>query len=58
MRYGFARVMVANTGLPVGGRDSNFLPDDAPLEADAVLFATGRMPNTVGLGLEAAGIEL
>jgi haloalkane dehalogenase len=26
----FARVMVANTGLPVGGKDSNFLPDDAP----------------------------
>jgi haloalkane dehalogenase len=26
----FARVMVSNTGLPVGGKDSNFLPDDAP----------------------------
>ncbi|MCU0806285.1 MAG: glutathione-disulfide reductase [Burkholderiales bacterium] len=25
---------------------------------DAVMFATGRVPNTVGLGLEAAGVEL
>jgi glutathione reductase (NADPH) len=25
---------------------------------DAVMFATGRLPNTVGLGLEAAGVEL
>ena len=28
------------------------------LEADAVLVATGRVPNTAGLGCEAAGIEL
>lgn len=28
------------------------------LEADAVLAATGRRPNTAGLGLEAAGVEL
>lgn len=28
------------------------------LEADAVLFATGRVPNTQGLGLEAAGVAL
>jgi glutathione reductase (NADPH) len=28
------------------------------LEVDAVMFATGRMPNTEGLGLEAAGVEL
>ncbi len=26
----FARVMMANTGLPAGGKDSNFLPGDAP----------------------------
>jgi haloalkane dehalogenase len=26
----FARVMVANTGLPVGGKDSNFTPGDHP----------------------------
>ena len=29
-----------------------------PVHADAVLVATGRRPNTVGLGLESAGIEL
>src|SRR3982750_996700 len=27
------------------------------IEADQVLFATGRKPNTTGLGLEAAGVE-
>ncbi|MBC2670151.1 glutathione-disulfide reductase [Novosphingobium piscinae] len=30
----------------------------APIEADAVLIATGRQPKTEGLGLENAGIEL
>ena len=34
----------------VAGRD--------PIAADAVLVATGRVPNTKGLGLEAAGVEL
>ena len=29
-----------------------------PIEVDAVLIATGRRPNTDGLGLENAGIEL
>jgi len=29
-----------------------------PLEADAVLIATGRRPKTDGLGLESAGVEL
>ena len=29
-----------------------------PLEVDAVLFATGRAPNTRGLGLDKAGVEL
>jgi glutathione reductase (NADPH) len=28
------------------------------IEADQVLFATGRKPNTAGLGLEAAGVEV
>ena len=28
------------------------------IEADEVLFATGRKPNTGGLGLEAAGVEV
>ena len=30
----------------------------SPSEFDLVLFATGRLPNTAGLGLEAAGVEL
>lgn len=30
----------------------------APIEADCVLFATGRVPNTEGLGLAEAGVAL
>jgi glutathione reductase (NADPH) len=29
-----------------------------PVECDAVMFATGRVPNTAGLGLESAGVEI
>jgi glutathione reductase (NADPH) len=29
-----------------------------PLQCDALMFATGRVPNTGGLGLETAGVEL
>jgi glutathione reductase (NADPH) len=32
--------------------------DGSLQEADLVLFATGRKPNTAGLGLEAAGVKL
>ena len=31
---------------------------DGPVECDALMFATGRVPNTAGLGLESAGVEL
>jgi glutathione reductase (NADPH) len=34
------------------------LTDGTTLTADAVLFATGRRPNTAGLGLEAVGVRL
>jgi len=34
------------------------LEDGTVLEADCVMYATGRAPNTRGLGLEAAGVEL
>jgi glutathione reductase (NADPH) len=34
------------------------LSDDAVIETDQALIATGRLPNTTGLGLEAAGVEL
>lgn len=30
----------------------------APIDADVILVATGRRPNTKGLGLERAGVEL
>ncbi|MDX1709723.1 MAG: glutathione-disulfide reductase [Rhodovibrionaceae bacterium] len=33
------------------------LTDGTALEADAVMFATGRAPNTSKLGLDAAGVE-
>lgn len=29
-----------------------------PLECDALMFATGRLPNTAGLGLESAGVDI
>jgi glutathione reductase (NADPH) len=32
--------------------------DGATQEVDLVMFATGRRPNTAGLGLEAAGVKL
>ena len=34
------------------------LSDGSSVEADQVLMATGRLPNTKGLGLEMAGVEL
>jgi len=34
------------------------LDDGGRLEADCVMYATGREPNTRGLGLEAAGVEV
>ncbi len=34
------------------------LGDGSELAADAVLYATGRAPNTQGLGLEAIGVKL
>jgi glutathione reductase (NADPH) len=34
------------------------LNDGATLESEGVMFATGRLPNTRGLGLERAGVEL
>ena len=34
------------------------LSDGSALRADALMVATGRRPNTEGLGLEAAGIDL
>jgi len=41
-----------------GGALAATLGDGSVLEVDQVLSATGRLPNTKGLGLEAAGVEL
>jgi len=35
-----------------------YLTGHEPLEADVVLFALGRRPNSEGLGLEAIGVEI
>ncbi len=34
------------------------LTDGSKLNADTVMYATGRKPNTAGLGLESAGVKL
>jgi glutathione reductase (NADPH) len=40
------------------GSLSVLMSDGATVEVDQVLMATGRLPNTSGLGLEPAGVEL
>jgi glutathione reductase (NADPH) len=40
------------------GSLSALMSDGAVLEADQVLMATGRLPNTRGLGLEPIGVDL
>ncbi|PZU08722.1 glutathione-disulfide reductase [Sphingomonas sp.] len=44
--------------LEDGALKVSFVGGGAPIETDMVLFATGRRPNTMGLGLEAAGIQV
>jgi len=46
--------------LEAGAGDSTrvVLADGSAVDADAVLYATGRAPNTAGLGLEALGVAL
>ena len=41
-----------------GGTLAATLKDGRTLETDAVMFATGRLPNTRGLGIEETGVEL
>jgi glutathione reductase (NADPH) len=43
---------------PDGALVARFAPDGSAVECDAVMFATGRVPNTRDLGLEEAGAEL
>jgi len=40
-----------------GGLRTVELDDGTQIEADQVMYATGRHPNTQGLGLDAAGVE-
>ena len=42
---------------PVGHARHVLLSDTRSLDVDAVLFATGRVPNISGLGLAAAGVQ-
>ena len=46
---------IARTG---GGALTATLADGASIETDCVMYATGRAPNTRGLGLEQAGVKL
>ncbi len=41
-----------------GGTKKATLNDGQVLEADQIMFAVGRVPNTSGIGLENAGVEL
>jgi glutathione reductase (NADPH) len=41
-----------------GGALMIFMKDAEPIEADCLLFATGRRPKSDGIGLEEAGVEL
>jgi glutathione reductase (NADPH) len=47
-----ASIEKTNSGLKVT------LEDGSVLETDAVMYATGRKPNTDGLGLDKVGVEL
>ncbi|HEY7841934.1 MAG TPA: glutathione-disulfide reductase [Gammaproteobacteria bacterium] len=47
-----SRIDRGRTGLTVR------FDDAAPRETDLVLYATGRRPNTAGIGLEEAGVKL
>jgi glutathione reductase (NADPH) len=44
---------IGNSGVRVHFKDGH-----APLEADKLVYALGRVPKTPGLGLEKAGVEL
>jgi glutathione reductase (NADPH) len=43
---------------PMSGALRSELSDGSQIEVDKVMFATGRMPNVDGFGLEAAGVRL
>jgi glutathione reductase (NADPH) len=51
-----AQVRALESGA--GGATRVLLADGGALDADTVLYATGRAPGTAGLGLEALGVAL
>jgi glutathione reductase (NADPH) len=57
VEFHFARSFVKIETIPGGGRRVH-LQNGETLDADVVLIATGRLPNTNGLGLEDAGVLL
>ena len=57
VRDGIAYRSVARTDKGVALAISDAYDGDETLNAEALLLATGRRPNTAGLGLDAAGIE-
>jgi glutathione reductase (NADPH) len=48
----FTKIETSGSGL------SGHLTDGEILDADAIMFAIGRSPNSTGLGLEGAGVKL
>jgi len=49
---------VESIALGADGSRQVHLSDGTALEVDLVLYATGRRPNTAGLGLDAAGVGI
>jgi glutathione reductase (NADPH) len=54
LRFGCLPFRIERTGSGLRAA----LSDGTTVEADQILMATGRLPNTEGLGLEAAGVDL
>jgi glutathione reductase (NADPH) len=57
VQFHFARSFV-KIEIIAGGERRVHLQNGETLDAEVVLIATGRIPNTGGLGLENAGVEL
>jgi glutathione reductase (NADPH) len=55
LRFGLDIARIERAGV---GAIKAVLNDGSEIEADCVLFATGRGPNTAGLGLAEAGVAL
>jgi glutathione reductase (NADPH) len=58
IRFGSTIVRIERRARDQGGALRAVLADGLSLEADCVMYATGRAPNTRGLGLEQAGVSL